>query len=663
MQYLKLDDFKNYQFLGNLKLSPNGKSKAVLVSQASEDNGYHAVIFVDKGNGFCPLTGLKGKVGHFLWLDDENILFSEMRSKADKEKVEKGYELTSYYKININGGEACEAFKIDALVTKLEMLSEDNYLAVTVFDNNRPCLEGKTSEESEKALKELKKEKDYQVVDELPYWFNGRSFTNKKRIRINTYSVQNGLKPVTDKLTDVSGYKLSSCKKYIAYTGDMAPAEIHSIASNLWLVNLETGEEKAVFAEEKQIRTCNFWKEGKVVVSYATGEKYSMQEHGTFYVVDLKTGEGKELLKYDRSTGGAAASDSKFGGGTTDMVVGDKYYFISLDGFHADIYSLDLNSGAMVNETNFKANIDFFDIADGKIVFGAMETNALQELYCLDGGKVTKISNFNTEILKERKISPVEHFTFKDQDGYEIDGWVLKPVDYEEGKKYPAILDIHGGPKSAFCESFFHEMQYWANQNYFVLFCNPRGSDGKGNDFADVRGAYGTFDYDDIMQFVDESLAKYPGIDADKLGVTGGSYGGFMTNWIIGHTNRFKAAATQRSICNWVSFSYVSDIGYYFGTDQMQADPWNNIEKMWWHSPLKYFDKAETPTLVIHSDEDHRCWIPEGYQVFTALKVHGVDTRMCIFHGENHELSRSGKPEHRARRLQEITEWMDKYLK
>ncbi|MDL2248406.1 S9 family peptidase, partial [Tyzzerella sp. OttesenSCG-928-J15] len=235
--------------------------------------------------------------------------------------------------------------------------------------------------------------------------------------------------------------------------------------------------------------------------------------------------------------------------------------------------------------------------------------------------------------------------------------------DYEAGKKYPAILDIHGGPKAAFGDSFFHEMQYWANQNYFVLFCNPRGSDGKGNEFADIRGKYGTIDYDDIMQFVDECLKKYPDINEDKLGVTGGSYGGFMTNWIIGHTDRFKAAATQRSISNWIAFNYISDIGYYFGTDQMMAGAWDNVEKLWWHSPLKYLDKAKTPTLVIHSDEDYRCWIPEGYQVFTALKIHGVDTRMCVFHGENHELSRSGKPEHRMRRLKEITEWMDKYLK
>jgi len=151
-------------------------------------------------------------------------------------------------------------------------------------------------------------------------------------------------------------------------------------------------------------------------------------------------------------------------------------------------------------------------------------------------------------------------------------------------------------------------------------------------------------------------------MDSARIGVTGGSYGGFMTNWIVGHTNRFAAAATQRSICNWISKAYASDIGYYFNTEQMQSDPWRNLEKMWWHSPLKYAPNVTTPTLVLHSDEDYRCWIAEAYQWFTALKLHGVETKLHIFHGENHELSRSGRPDNRVRRLTEITGWMDKYL-
>ena len=268
----------------------------------------------------------------------------------------------------------------------------------------------------------------------------------------------------------------------------------------------------------------------------------------------------------------------------------------------------------------------------------------------------------NEEYFEIKNIIKPEYLTFEN-DGIIIEGWILKPADFDTNKCYPGILDIHGGPKTVYGEIYYHEMQFWANEGYFVFVCNPRGSDGRGNEFADIRGKYGTVDYDDLMKFTDAVLQHYPQIDPCRVGVTGGSYGGFMTNWIIGHTDRFKCAVSQRSISNWLSKFGTTDIGYYFNSDQIQSTPWDNPEKMWFHSPLKYADKVVTPTLFIHSEEDYRCWLAEGLQMFTALKYHGVDARLCMFRGENHELSRSGKPKHRVRRLEEITNWFEKYLK
>ena len=207
-------------------------------------------------------------------------------------------------------------------------------------------------------------------------------------------------------------------------------------------------------------------------------------------------------------------------------------------------------------------------------------------------------------------------------------------------------------------------MQLWASEGYFVFFCNPHGSDGKGNKFADIRGPkYGKLDYDDIMRFTDAVLEKYPQIDKSRVGMTGGSYGGFMANWIVGHTDRFAAVASQRSISNYISKCLTTDIGYYHNIYAMQADPWNGADILWEHSPLKYADKCTTPTLFIHADEDYRCWMGDAIQMFTALRMHGCPTRLCLFHKENHMLSRSGKPKHRIRRLKEITDWFEKYLK
>jgi dipeptidyl aminopeptidase/acylaminoacyl peptidase len=204
-------------------------------------------------------------------------------------------------------------------------------------------------------------------------------------------------------------------------------------------------------------------------------------------------------------------------------------------------------------------------------------------------------------------------------------------------------------------------MQYWVNQGYIVAFANPRGSDGKGNEFADIRGKYGSIDYDDLMNFTDLVIQKYKGIDINQLYVTGGSYGGFMTNWIVSHTNRFKAAVTQRSISNWLSFYGTSDIGYYFATDQTAGHPIMDLDLLYKQSPIKYAMQIETPLMFIHSDKDYRCPMEQAQQLYAILKTNGVDTHLVWFRDETHELSRSGKPQARIKRLKDITCWFKKY--
>jgi dipeptidyl aminopeptidase/acylaminoacyl peptidase len=280
-----------------------------------------------------------------------------------------------------------------------------------------------------------------------------------------------------------------------------------------------------------------------------------------------------------------------------------------------------------------------------------------QELY---DGRGRQLSRFNERALRDSYVAKPEILNVQ-REGYEVHGFVLRPKDYVPGKKYPVILDVHGGPKTVYGPVFYHEMQYWAGRGYFVIFCNPTGSDGRGA-FMDIRGKYGTIDYEDLMAFTDAALEAWPDMNAEELFETGGSYGGFMTNWIIGHTDRFRACASQRSISNWLSFG-VSDIGAEFVPDQNAADAWSDPEKLWFHSPLKYADRVKTPTLFIHAFEDYRCPIDQGYQMFAALIEHGVESRLVCFRGENHELSRSGKPSHRLKRLREITEWFDAHRK
>ena len=230
-------------------------------------------------------------------------------------------------------------------------------------------------------------------------------------------------------------------------------------------------------------------------------------------------------------------------------------------------------------------------------------------------------------------------------------------------KKYPAILDVHGGPRATYSKAFFHEMQVWAGAGYFVFFCNIHGSNGQGNQYGDLRGRYGTVDYEDLMKFTDAVLAAYPDIDQTRLGITGGSYGGFMTNWVIGHTDRFRCAVSQRSIANYVGDYLLSDIGYYYVPDQQLGTIWEHPERSWKASPLTYADRVKTPTLFIHADKDYRCTLANGLEMFAALKLHGVESKLCMFYGENHGLSREGKPSNRISRLSEILQWMEEHLK
>lgn len=333
---------------------------------------------------------------------------------------------------------------------------------------------------------------------------------------------------------------------------------------------------------------------------------------------------------------------------------GDVLYFISTRFDGAGLYKLE--DGAVSPVLVRDGSVDCFDRKNGRMLLCALWDMKPQELYDETGRRVT---HFNDAMLRGKYVAQPDPLNLTAGD-HEVHGFILKPMGFEAGKKYPVIFDIHGGPKTVYGPVFYHEMQYWASRGYFVIFCNPTGSDGRGA-FMDIRGKYGTVDFDDLMAFCDAALAKYPEMDADNLFETGGSYGGFMTNWIIGHTDRFRACASQRSISNWTSFYGVSDIGPDFSEDQCGSTIWPDVEKFWWHSPMKYADKVKTPTLFLHSLEDYRCPVDQGYQMYSALIAHGVESRLVLFRGENHELSRSGKPKHRIRRLNEITGWFEQH--
>lgn len=659
MENLKLKDFLDYKYLSNLEFSPNGENAGFVVHTTNyDDNNYQSNIWLlnNKTKKYSKLTSLNEEKS-FLWIDNSTIIFPASRDAKLREKVSQGEKWTAYYSIDINGGEADKYMQIPLLVTAIKMIDKDNFVLTAQYDNYGINLNELTGEERSKAVAKLKEEKDYEVLDEIPFWSNGGGFTNQKRNRLYLYNrISNEVTPLSCEHTVVTYFSYKDGK--VLYVGNLFEGKLEQ-REGIFCYDIASKTTETLLPIDANFRvTFAEFLEDTVICALNDCKEYGMNQNPSFYII--KNGKVELLKKHDTWMANTVGSDCRYGGGKSYRVANGKLYFPTTVFKDSFLNTIDLAGNETVL-TKADGSVDVYDVHGDEILFAGLRGIKLQEIYSLKDGEETQITKFNENIYTDKKISIPEKCNFVN-DGIEIEGWVLKPVDYDETKTYPAILDIHGGPKTVFGEVFYHEMQVWANMGYFVFFCNPCGGDGRGNAFADIRGKYGTIDYDDLMKFTDVVLEKYP-IKADRVGVTGGSYGGYMTNWIIGHTDRFRCAASQRSIANWISKFGTTDIGYYFNADQNASTPWINQEKLWWHSPMKYADKVKTPTLFIHSEEDYRCWLAEGIQMFTALKYHGVEARLCMFRGENHELSRSGKPKHRVRRLEEMTNWFEKYLK
>ncbi len=655
MKQIAPDTLYRFQFVSNPRFSPSGEHLAFVVQQADkENNEYKGDLYLLEQSGPRRLTAM-GDAKSLTWTPDNTILFPAARSDADKKKREKGEFFTSYYEIDPTGGEARHAFTLPFQVTLLKHLKGTRYACLASYDRILPTLELMGEKERDKKQKELK-DPPYHVFEDLPFWSNGAGVVSGKRSRLFVYDRLDGTTiPVTGMEEEVSCFDYRDGK--LLYCAAQHSG-VRSLDTGIYLYDLKTmAKETLMTPGALRVTNALFWNDFILVLG-SDGARYGRNQSVVFYRLAPATKELSLFADYDRGIGSGVGTDARLGGGQTIKTLPDKALFLTIRDHFCFLRSLD-NEGQISDNLTPDICIDSFDSFGDKLAYVAFAGNELAELY-VNGEKKT---HFNDWLQEEYSVVTPEHHRFTDMDGFEIDGWALKPAGYVQGKTYPAILHIHGGPRSLFGTLYHHEMQVWANAGYFVFYCNPRGSDGKGDAFADVWGHYGTYDYEDLMLFTDHMLQAYPMVDAARVGVTGGSYGGFMTNWIIGHTNRFAAAASQRSIANWISFEHTTDIGFYFNLSQHKTNTRQDAAYLWDISPLKYADRCVTPTLFIHSQEDYRCWLSEGLSMYTALKFQGCETKLCLFHGENHELSRSGKPKNRMSRMQEILSWMDRYCK
>jgi dipeptidyl aminopeptidase/acylaminoacyl peptidase len=332
----------------------------------------------------------------------------------------------------------------------------------------------------------------------------------------------------------------------------------------------------------------------------------------------------------------------------------------------SQVFRIDLSTRKLTPVTSGARSVHGFDMNQkaGIMTYAANDFRHLDDLYAasLDGTGERQLTHLNAKLWSDVDFAPVQRIPYKSTDGLDVDGFLVKPIGWQAGKKYPMVLSIHGGPAGMYGVDWNHEFQVYAAKGWAVFFSNPRGSTGYGEKFErGIVNNWGGMDYQDVMAGVDAALKQNPWIDTARLGVTGGSYGGYLTNWILGHTNRFQAAVTLRSVSNFISDDGTRD-GAYGHEDDFKGFLFDDFDQYWDASPLKYAKNVKTPTLILHSDNDFRVPLEQGEQWFRALRHYGVNAELVIFPRENHNLTRTGEPKHLVESLNWQLYWFDRFL-
>lgn len=644
---IKVEDLRRFKFVSDPRISPDGSKIAFVVSTIDyEDNRYlRSIWLADTGSGklnqftYGPVSDNNPR-----WSPDgEKLLFlSNGREKGKK---------TQLYTISLMGGEA-------QLISDME----------NGVGNPEWRPDGKQILFTSRVWMEKKPETDVKHIRRIRYKFNNMGFFEGRRMHVFTVTPGSKPKQVTKGEFDVNNPRWAKDGKSVTFITNMEPDADTSRIQDIYRVDAKGGAPVKITDGRYSIATHSHSPDGSGLAFIGHDKPLDLAVDYDLWTMPSEGGTPKlETGSFDRSLLMGIGSDLRVGSPNPGAVWskdGECIYFNTADTPYLNVYKLNLGSGKHEIIIGGKTAEGFSVSQDGKIAFVAMNATAPTELYVYDGEE-RKLSGFNDSLLRGLDLVEPEHFTFKNRLGRTVDGWIMKPGGWEKGKEYPCVLEMHGGPRGVYGDGIFQEFQLLTASGFTVIYTNPRGSAGYEETYTQaVMRHYGEVDHEDFMDFTNEALKKYPWIDETRVGLTGGSYGGYTTNWIITQTNRFKAAVTCRSICNWVSKFGVSDIGF------MQPESISG-EKTYWgeslveqmkHSPLYYVDNVKTPCLIIHSEQDYRCPMAEAEQWFTALKLLGVETEMVRFPDENHELSRSGKPKHREERLEHILRWFKEHL-
>jgi dipeptidyl aminopeptidase/acylaminoacyl peptidase len=648
---VKVRDLMGLQMISDPQISPTGDGVAFVHTTMDYDKDEYVsdiwIVNVKTGKT-TKFTSGRGKDKHPRWSPNgQNLLFTSIPPGGDEDRKK-----SQLYVIPLEGGEAQKLTDIEGGVESPRW-SPDGKRILFISP-----------------IKTDKSEEEIKVIKRIQYKFNGRGFFPGLRKHVLSVSVRGGKhRQITKGEFDVDSAEYLPNSKEVTFISNIDDDADLTRVKHIYKIDSRGGKATQLTKNKHSISSHKPSTKGDVIAYIGHDFKRGLATNQDVWLLPVEGGSSKNLIiDFDQDIGTKLSCDIRVSSPNPNpgwSADGKTLYFTSTFNGVACLHCVNIEGTeikTLIGGINH--SVEAWSIAEtGTIAYTTLGTTNPIELWLKSNGESTKLTNLNKRWSDKLFLCDHERFEFKSSAGHLVEGWLMRPPQFDDEKKYPMIVEIHGGPRGAFGYSLMHEFQVLAAQGWVIMYINPYGSGGYYEDFqAGLPGHYGEQDYADIMESVDYVLKKYDFIDTERLGVTGGSYGGYMTNWIVTHTDRFKAAVTLRSISNWVSFFGTSDIGWTFGKWEMGGIPWIDEENFQAKSPIRYVQNAKTPTLIIHSEEDHRCPIEQAEQFFTALKVLNVPTEFIRFPKENHDLSRKGKPKNREQRLKHIIRWFKKYL-